>query len=117
MTPPTISVFNLVGSSFCVEANDGDCIFAAISKALQQDQVVALSFQNVEILTAAFLNTAIGQLYGVFSQEKIRALINVADMDKVDQALLRRVIVTAKFYYQNPTSMNVSVEQIVSEDV
>lgn len=116
MTPTNISVFNLVGSSFCVEANDGDSVFAAISKALQQDQAVEISFQNVGMLTSTFLNTAIGQLYGIFSEEKIRALVKVTDMDKVDQALLRRVIETAKSYYRDPARLDASVKQIMGED-
>jgi len=115
MNPIKISVFNLVGSGFCVEAKDGDSVFKAISKALQQEQAVEISFQNVEMLTSAFLNTAIGQLYRDFSTEKIRALVTVADMADADIALLRRVIETAKLYYQDPTWLEETVKQIMGE--
>ena len=72
MNPIVISVFNLVGSGFCVEAKDGEAVFQAISKALQQEQVVEISFKNVEMLTSAFLNTAIGELYGIFRRASTR---------------------------------------------
>jgi hypothetical protein len=100
MNPIKISVFNLVGDKFCVETKDGDAVFNSINKALLLKQPVEISFQNVEVLTPAFLNHAIGQLYdGFFSEEVIRDLVKVIDIEEVDRALLRRVIETAKFYY------------------
>jgi hypothetical protein len=116
MKPIAISVFNLVGSSFCVEAKDGDAVFNAVSKALQQGQAVEISFQNVEMLTSAFLNTAIGQLYRDFSEETVRALVKATDMEEADKALLRRVVETAKLYYQDPTWLEESVKRIMGED-
>jgi hypothetical protein len=115
MKPIAISVFNLVGSSFCVEAKDGEAIFQAISKALRQGQPVEISFQNVEMLTSAFLNTAIGQLYRDFSEETVRALAKVTDMEDADKALLRRVIETAKLYYKDPNWLEESVRRIMGE--
>lgn len=116
MNPIRISVFNLVGSEFCVEAKDGEIVFNSINKALQQEQSVEISFQNVEMLTSAFLNTAIGQLYRDFSEERIRALVKVVDMADADIALLRRVIETAKLYYKDPSWLEESVKLIMGED-
>ena len=116
MRPLTISVFNLVGNGFCVEAKDGDAVFNSISKALQQEQSVEISFHNVEMLTSAFLNTAIGQLYRDFTEEKIRKLVNVVDMADTDIALLRRVIETAKLYSKDPSWLEESVKLIMGED-
>lgn len=116
MNPMTISVFNLVGDGFCVEAKDGDAVFNAISKVLTEDKAVEISFQNVEMLTSAFLNTAIGQLYKDFSEEKIRALVKVVNIEKADSALLRRVIETAKLYYKNSSWLEESAKRIMEED-
>lgn len=116
MDPITLSVFNLVGDGFCVEATDGDAVFSAINKALTQDKAVNISFQNVEMITSAFLNTAIGQLYRDNSEDKIRAFVNVVDITKADTALLRRVIETAKLYYKDPEWLEESVKNIMEED-
>lgn len=116
MNPVKISVFNLVGSSFCVEATDGDAVFSSIGKALKQGQPVEISFQNVEMVTSAFLNTAIGQLYRDFTEDKIRASVKVVDIADADKALLRRVIETAKLYYKNPDWLEESVKQIMGEE-
>ena len=42
---------------------------------------------------SAFLNAAIGQLYGKFSEETIRASLGVSDMEQEDLALLKRVVI------------------------
>ena len=73
----TISVFNVVGNSFCVEADDGQKVYEIIKKALQENRKVKVSFQNVEMLTSAFLNTAIGQLYKDFSEVEIKNNLSV----------------------------------------
>ena len=51
-------------------------------------------------MTAAFLNAAIGQLYGTLGEEKIRSLLKVKDVEPVDLALLKRVIDNAKLYFK-----------------
>jgi len=105
-----------VGDGFCVEAKDGDAVFNAISKTLSEDKLVEISFQNVEMLTSAFLNTAIGQLYKDFSEDKIRALVKVVNIEKADSALLRRVIETAKLYYKDPSWLEESARRIMEEN-
>jgi len=56
----------------------------------------------VTCLTPAFLNAAIGQLYSLFSENEIRARLKVTDLEPDDQALLKRVVDTAKEYFKDP---------------
>jgi hypothetical protein len=65
----TISVFEIVGSPLCVASDDGKKVYERIWKAIKQERSVALSFMNVTSLTSAFLNVAIGQLHGEFSEK------------------------------------------------
>ena len=65
-----ISIFEVVGSPLCVASGDGQKVYARLAAAIREKRSVALSFRNVGTLTSAFLNTAIGQLYGEFSEEK-----------------------------------------------
>ena len=96
-----ISMFEVVGGSLCVASSDGQKIYDRLAAALKADRHVALSFHKVTTLTAAFLNAAIGQLYGTFSEEKIRSLLKVKDMELVDLALLKRVVDNAKLYFKD----------------
>jgi hypothetical protein len=100
--PITISVFEVVGSSLCVASDDGQKVHDQIDTAFKQGRRVVLSFRNVEGLTSAFLNAAVGQLYGAHTEDFIRANLTVADMAVEDLALLKRVVDTAKLYFKNP---------------
>ena len=96
-----VSMFEVVGGPLCVASNDGQKVYDRIAAALKMDRAVTLSFHKVTTLTAAFLNAAIGQLYGTFSEEKIRSLLKVKDMEPVDLALLKRVVDNAKLYFKS----------------
>lgn len=101
-----ISIFEVVGSPLCVASGDGQKVYDRIAAILKQKRRVSLSFRNVSTLTSAFLNTAIGQLYGEFNEKQIRTLLKVEDMESDDVALLKRVVDTAKRYFQDPERFN-----------
>jgi Na+-driven multidrug efflux pump len=109
----TLPVFEIVGSSLCVASDDGQKIYERIEKAIRQGLSVALSFVNITSLTSAFLNAAIGQLYGEFSEEEIRAKLTVRDMEPDDLALLKRVVETAKAYFSNPEFYKKATEELL----
>ncbi|MBX9587489.1 MAG: STAS-like domain-containing protein [Gammaproteobacteria bacterium] len=112
----TISVFEIVGSSLCVASSDGQKVFDRLAAALNDDRNVMLSFRNVTILTSAFLNAAVGQLYGTFKEEKIRSLLEVEEIQSDDRALLKRVVDTAKQYFSDPNKFDQAVDNVLEND-
>ena len=108
----SIAIFEVVGSSLCVASGDGQKVYDRLAGALQRGCHVALSFRNVTTLTSAFLNAAIGQLYGQFNEERIRSQLRVEDMQPDDIALLKRVVDTAKLYFKDPQRF----ERVIRED-
>jgi hypothetical protein len=110
-----INVFNSVGNPFCVEADDGQKVYDQIQKALEKGKKVKLSFQNVEMLTSAFLNTAIGQLYRDFDEGFIKAHLTVEQLAPEDQTLLKRVTSTAKLFYKDPDRLQKSINAVLGE--
>ncbi len=110
-----INVFNIVGNSFCVEADDGENVFKQIFATLKAGKKVIVSFQNVEMITSAFLNSAIGQLYRDFEEKQIKDTVKVLHLEGSDLALLKRVIDTAKLYYKDPERLEKSVNEILGE--
>ena len=97
-----VSVTKVVDNSLCVASSDGDKLYEHIAKALEADSCVMLSFNGVTLLTSAFLNSAIGRLYGKFSEEKIRALLKVEDIEHDDKLLIKAVADNAKQYFKDP---------------
>ena len=106
-----ISLFEIVGSPLCVASSDGQKVYDCLLAAFEKGRAVALSFHNVTALTAAFLNAAIGQLYGTFSEEQIRDLLKVEDVEQDDLALLKRVVDNAKLYFKDPRRFNQAVRE------
>ncbi len=108
-----IKVFEVVGNELCVASEDGQKVHDQIASTLREGRAVKLSFLNVESLTSAFLNAAIGQLYGEFTEEKIRAGLSVIDMEQDDLVLLKRVVDTAKEYFKDPERFKRSENKVL----
>ncbi|RKU30228.1 hypothetical protein C6497_04505 [Candidatus Poribacteria bacterium] len=98
----TVSIFEVVGSPLCVASDDGQKVYERLNTAIEAERDIVVSFKNVSTLTSAFLNAAIGQLYGVFDEEQIRSKLKVEDAEQDDLALLKRVIDNAKLYFKDP---------------
>ena len=112
----SISVFEIVGSQLCVASDDGQKVYDRIAVALKERRSVTVSFLNITGLTSAFLNAAIGQLYGSFTEEQIRSLLKVQDMQPDDLALLKRVVETARQYFKDPERFQQAVREVLGED-
>jgi hypothetical protein len=110
-----ISMFEVVGSPFCVASDDGQKIYDRLDAALKANQDVVLSFHNVTALTGAFLGTAIGQLYGTFSEEKIRSLLKVENAKPDDLRLLKSAVNNAKLYFKDPERFNQAVREVMGD--
>ncbi|MBI5141719.1 MAG: STAS-like domain-containing protein [Nitrospirae bacterium] len=112
----SLSIFEIVGSPICVASGDGQKVYDRLAATLKEGLNVTLSFHNITILTSAFLNAAIGQLYGSFSEEQIRSMLTVRDMQPDDLALLKRVVETAKLYFKDPKKFDRAVQEALGSD-
>ncbi|HLP61784.1 MAG TPA: STAS-like domain-containing protein [Candidatus Deferrimicrobium sp.] len=111
-----LSIFEIVGSPFCVASGDGQKVYDRLASILKEGRGVTLSFHNIATLTSAFLNAAIGQLYGVFNEEQIRSLLKVQDLQPDDLALLKRVVETAKQYFRDPQRFQQAVRETLGDN-
>jgi hypothetical protein len=111
-----IRPFEVVGSSLCVASEDGERVHALLKAALAEKRQVDLSFENISVLTPAFLNSAVGQLYGEFPEEAIRDSLSVRDMFQEDADLLRHVVKTAKSYFSSPDRLCQARQEVLGED-
>lgn len=117
MSEVTIRIYEVIGTPLAVASDDGQMVHYLVAKALREGQKVKLSFYNLESLTSAFLNAAIGQLYGAFGEEQIRRHLSVTDIYPDDALLLRRVVERAKEYFNDPERFKVAVQEVFGDDV
>jgi hypothetical protein len=114
--PITVRVFDTVGGPLGVSADDGQRVYDKIAPLLLEGKKVSLSFEQVETLISAFLNAAIGQLYGKFPEDKIRELLSVRDMDDEDLGVLKRVVENAKAYVKDPKRFDQAWKEEVGDE-
>ena len=111
-----INIFQAVGSGVAVSSEKGDEVFELIDKALQKGVNVILDFSNLKILTTAFLNSAIGQLYSKYTSEKLKetlSLLNIADSDKL---LLKKVTDRAKEYFIDKKNIDSIIKESFGDE-
>lgn len=113
--PVSISVFESTGSQLCVASGDGEKVFRRLARAMDRGLPITLSFRNVHTLTSAFLNAAVGQLYGRFEEARIRELLSVKDMEPDDRALLKRVVDTAKLYFRDRVAFDDAMREVEND--
>ena len=111
----TLSVSKIVGNPLCVASDDGQKVYDRIAAGLKEGTNITVSFLKVSSLTAAFLNAAIGQLFGRFKEDQIGSQLKVKDMQPEDLALLKRVIDTATQYFEDPKRFNKAVQDTLEE--
>lgn len=97
----SLSVFEIVGGSVCAFPSDGQRVYDRLAVAIRENRKIEFSFRNITTLTPAFLNAAIGQLYGAFNEAEIRALLYLNDIDPADLALVKRITENARQYFSD----------------
>ena len=111
-----IKVADIIGSPLCISADDGQKIFDKIEPLLKNGERLTISFDRVNMLISLFLNAAIGQLYGSFSEEEVRNLVEVEGLSEEDLELVKRVVDNAKKYYANPKGYDEAWDAEEDED-
>lgn len=102
MRATNIPIARIVGGGVCVSASDGQKVYEIIQKAVAGGDRVILSFSGITRMTTAFLNAAVGQLYGEFSEEVIRQRLGAPiDFEPWHLARLKLVVERAKIYFKD----------------
>lgn len=112
----TISVYQIAGGPLCVASGDGQKVFERIKRTIEAGGSVNVSFEDVTAVASAFLNSALGQLYGTFDEECIRSRIKIIDIKRSDLRLLVAVIRTAKVYFKNKEGFDRAIREELGED-
>jgi hypothetical protein len=97
----TIRVADIINSPLCISAEDGQRVFDKIVPLLKAGIYITISFERVTTLISLFLSVAIGQLYGLFAEERIHDQIKVDGLNYDDLEMLKKVVDNAKIYYAN----------------
>lgn len=113
----TFKIFDIVGGPVWVSTDDGQKVFDKITAAFKAGRAVDLSFANRENMITAFLNAAIGQLYGgQYDEAFLKEHLAYRDISDDDRAMLERATANARRYFANRPAYDQAWQEVVDED-
>ena len=113
--PVFISIREVVGGPICIATDDGDRVRKRIVLALREGRPIVLSFAGVELVIPAFLSSAIGQLYGEFSEAQVDSLLVVQDIPEGAGPTIESSRRWAKAYYRDPAVYERAIKEVLDE--
>jgi hypothetical protein len=96
-----IKVVEVINRDSAVSSDDGESVYNNIIEAIKEGFIVDLDFSNITLMTTAFLNTAIGQLYSIYSSEELNMSLKLKNVAQEDGILFKKVVDRAKQYQAN----------------
>ncbi len=80
----------------------------------QTGDTVVLDFQGIDMMTTAFLNVLIGNLYRKYTSEQLKAMLSFRNCDKMTMLRIKKVTDTAKLFYTDQQSFSKRVEEVIN---
>lgn len=96
-----IKVTEVINRDSAVSSDDGENVYTNILDAIKEGNIVELDFSGISLMTTAFLNSAIGQLYSMFTSEELNTSLKLKNVAQEDGILFKKVIDRAKQYQAN----------------
>lgn len=97
-----------------VTPDEGKPINEEIRKYIELNESVEIDFSGVELMTTAFLNIVIGDLYKDYSSETLRSMLKITNVEDGDARRIKKVTDTAKLFYHNEEAFNKNVDDILN---
>ena len=98
-----ILIKDVINTNFAVTTEDGNTIFELLVFNLSKENTVSLDFDGINLMTTAFLNSAIGQLYSIdkYSSDFLNNNLKLVNVQEQDKPLFALVVKRAKEYFAN----------------
>lgn len=93
---------------------EGILIYQEILSLLNKGKNVELDFQGIIMMTTAFLNVVIGQLYKDYTSEQLKGRIIFSNISEADALRIKKVTDNAKLFYKDQDSFTQNVEEIIN---
>lgn len=116
MEPMVIKVNELVSCNKGVTPDEGKVVYDKLIAAFNNEQPVILDFAGIEMMTTAFLNVAIGNLYKTYTSEQLRELLKLVNVSETTAFRIKKVTDRAKDFYDNPEEFNQGVKEVLDEN-
>jgi hypothetical protein len=116
--PILIRVLDVIGRPLAVDTADGQRIHDKIAPLLIEGKKVVISFDGITMVITAFLNTAIGQLYGdkKLSEGKVDSQLEVKGLLPVFHSTLEKSRELSKAYFKDPERLKKAIQEVMGNE-
>jgi len=112
-----VRIRDVVGSELCISSNSGKKVFDTLRSTISCGNKVRISFENIKSLSAAFLDSAIGQLYNGEISGNVDEMLSFDDnLPPGRKLIVERAISEAKEYYSDPEGYVAKMKELLADD-
>lgn len=110
-----LSIFEVIGE-IAVASEDGQKIYERICAIFDAGSIVVLDFKKITMLAPSFINSAIGQLYGKYSDTRLLYNLFYINTTFDQMQMIQRVIKGAIKFYENPEKARKPYDEELGKD-
>ncbi|MCJ7448784.1 MAG: STAS-like domain-containing protein [Bacteroidales bacterium] len=108
-----LKIRDIINRETAVSSDDGEIVYNLIVNCIKNNCIAELDFSEITILTTAFLNSAIGQLYNTYSSDQLNNALKLKNVADEDRILFKKVIERAKEYFANKKGFEDSANKAI----
>lgn len=114
MNTMTIKLNDLISCQKGITPGDGEPIYERIINAFHNGDSVILDFDGVEMMTTAFLNVVIGNLYKDYTSDQLKGSLSFINLPNAVAVRIKKVTDNAKLFYKDEEKFTKSVEDVIN---
>ena len=99
-----------------VTPDEGEIIFQILSEQFSQGNKVILDFTGVEMMTTAFLNVAIGNLYKTYNSDQLKEMMEFNGLTESIAMKIKQVTDAAKLFYLDEEKFSNIIDKVLNEN-
>lgn len=98
-----------------ITPDEAEPLYQMEMDAFRAGEKVVLDFEGVEMLTTAFLNVIIGNLYKDYTSEELKLMLSLENLDEATAIRIKKVTTNAKSFYSDENDYTKTIEAAIHE--
>lgn len=98
-----------------ITPDEAEPLYEIEKEAFGAGRTVVLDFEGVEMLTTAFLNVMIGNLYKDYNSTELKSMLKFEHLDETTAIRIKKVTTNAKAFYNNEKGYSKIIEEVIRE--
>ena len=110
-----IKITDYISLNKGITPDEAEPLYQMEMDAFRAGNTVVLDFEGVEMLTTAFLNVIIGNLYKDFTSEELKLMLKLEHLDEATAIRIKKVTTNAKSFYRDEIDFSKTIEAAIHE--